>query len=124
MDFFESALWFLVGATSFKAVSYCLSLGYGYMMFKELDKAILNMISAADLDVRKSLIIKYEALKETDIDSEKLKLIRMQDAAVLSAWRDAVIVRILVSVPKSFHKFVEYTNWDEAQKVLQKRMEE
>jgi len=121
MTFWESAIWFLLGAISFRLASYFLSVGYGYIIFRDLDSALLKMLTAADGDLCYSFKLKYASLKKSGIDEEKLKKMRLSDAAALNIWRNAVIHKIILSTPESFHKFIEYTNWDEAQEVLARR---
>jgi len=124
MDFYESLMWFFGGALFYKVITYVLALGNGYILFTRLDTLTLNMLRAASTDIEMSFKIKYKQLKAEGASKEALKLLRKKDAATLALWRDGVIINLIGSMPRYFHKFVQYTNWDEAQRVLRQRMED
>ena len=121
MDIWEAALWFFVGAASFKAASYFLSIGYGYTVFRDVESIVLSMLLAANQDLIISFKMKHAALKKSGMEKEELERIILKDATILTAWRTASINKILLSIPKSYHKFVEYTNWEQAQEVFKQR---
>ena len=121
MNVWESALWFAVGAVTYRLASYCLSIGYAFLVFRDLETTLLRMLRAADYDVMASFGVKYSALSESGLESEKIKKIKLKDAVTVVRWREITIQKFILSVPESLQKFVEYTNWEEAQHVLRTR---
>ena len=124
MNFYESLMWFFGGALFYKVFSYLLALGNAYVLFTHIETLTLNMLKAASSDIEASFEIKHKHLKATGVKEERLKVMRTTDSATLVLWRDAVIANLINSMPKYFHKFVQYTNWSEAQAVLKQRVED
>jgi len=124
MNFYESLMWFFAGAVFYKAISYLLAVGNSYVIFEKYETAILTMIMAAGNDLEYSFELKYHHLKSAGMKEEKIKVMKLADASTIVLWREATITNMINSMPKYFQKFVQYTNWEEACKVLEQRVED
>tara|TARA_B100000214_G_scaffold375569_1_gene362756 strand:+ start:6623 stop:7027 length:405 start_codon:yes stop_codon:yes gene_type:complete len=121
MDFWIAAGLFFAGVASHKFISYCLNLGYGSVAYRKLEDAMLDMLMALDVDMRIALEKKYKHLEESGISPEEIKKRKLLDSEIIVKWRDAVIANVVVSLPESFYRYVNYTTWDEAVQYARKR---
>jgi len=117
MNFWECSLWFFMGVFAYKTLSHILSLGYGIRVFLDLQKTALRVLMAADSDLRNSLLLKYQNLEKSEMSTNELKRLKLSDAQAVVNWREAAILKMLSSVPKSLYRLVRFTNWSEASKV-------
>ena len=124
MSFYESLMWFFAGAIFYKAISYLLAIGNSYVIFEKYETSILTMLRAASNDLEYSFELKYHNLKSAGMKEEEIKKMQLADAVVIVRWREALVFSMIKSMPKYFQKFVQYTNWEEACKVLEQRTED
>jgi len=111
---FENALWFFSGAIAYRIFSYLLGLGYSKVIFEDTTDAILLLIDAINADIEKSIEIKKLNLENTPGFEEEVNKIIKSDQRALAEWRNVIVVKMLLSLPRSYHKFLTYANWHQA----------
>ena len=94
---------------------------YVSVAYKQLDEAMLQLLIAVNNDITNALKIKYEHMKSSGRSVEEIKSIKKVDDAAVGEWRDAAIAKVIISLPDTFYKFVEYSNWSEAEAVFYER---
>jgi len=121
MDLWIAAGLFFAGVLSHKFISYCLNLGYASSAYRKLEDGMLDMLMALDTDMRVALEKKYKYLEESGVSPEEIKKRKLLDSEIIVKWRDAVIANVIVSLPETFYRYVNYTTWDEAVQYGRKR---
>ena len=121
MDFWIAAGLFFAGVFSHRFISYLLDLSHASTAYRKLEDAMVDMLMALDVDMRVALGQKYEHLEDSGISPEEIKKRKILDSEIIVKWRDAVIANVVVSLPETFYRYVNYTTWDEAMEYARKR---
>jgi hypothetical protein len=121
MSFWLAGIFFFGGVLVHKFLSLLLDLSHASIAYKKLEDAMLDMLMALDIDMLLALERKYEALKLSGLSEEEIKKRKIVDAEVLIKWRNAVIINVIATLPKSFYRYVNFATWQEAREHAVKR---
>jgi hypothetical protein len=120
---FENALWFFSGAIAYGIFSYLLALGHSKRLFDETTDSILLLLDAINNDIEKAIEIKRLNLLGAEGFKDEVEKIIKNDRRALSEWRNVIVVKMLFSLPKRYHRFFSYTNWYQArQRITQLKL--
>tara|TARA_R100000152_G_C6657353_1_gene97213 strand:+ start:306 stop:689 length:384 start_codon:yes stop_codon:yes gene_type:complete len=109
------ALWFFLGALVHKILSYALSLGHNLIIFENTTDSILSIVDAISKDVDLAAKMKHRHLKGTELPDKIINNIEESDKKFLNDWKSVIINTMLANTPRTFHRYVKYTSWEEAQ---------
>jgi hypothetical protein len=121
MDFWLAISFFFAGALLSRFIARVLDVSHTSVAYGQLEVSVLTMLAAADKDLISLLELKYKALDAAEIPLEVINKIRKVDERLLAEWRDAVIGKVIYSLPPSFYRYVKFRNWEEAKRVIQER---
>ncbi len=59
--------------------------------------------------------MKHRHLKGTELPDKIINNIEESDKKFLNDWKSVIINTMLANTPRTFHRYVKYTSWEEAQ---------
>jgi len=116
----ENALWFFIGAFSFKLVSYLVGYSQIFILFNEAVMAALAMMVNSDRAFSDCNEVKYETYKKSGMSYEELEKVKNLDETTSKIWRDAMIESVIKNTPRKLRATIRFRNWDEASDLLHK----
>jgi len=118
MEYLIYFLFFVLGVTFTKAFGFLVSVGYSMRVIKIAESSTLRMLVSIAHDVSFAREIKYHAAKEAGIDDQAITRVKLIDDETIKNWKEMVVKRLIQCYPHSYRRHVEYSNWSEAMKYL------
>jgi hypothetical protein len=120
----ENALWFFIGAFSFKLVSYLIGYSQVFILFNDAVMAALAMMVNSDRAFSDCNEVKYETFRKSGMSSEEMDKLKDLDETTSKIWRDAMIESVIKNTPKKLRATLRFRNWDEASDLLHKYLKQ
>jgi len=109
-------LWFLGGAIAYKFLSILLGVTQITHVVQQLQINILTFLGTTLEDIAYIKALKYKAMKESKVDPNQIKKIKMRDEEFFEEWKKSCIENIHKSVPSYIR--LSFDNWQESMALL------
>jgi len=118
VEYLNYFLFFMLGVTFVKAFGFFVSVGLSLRIIKVAEASTLRMLVSITQDVSFAREIKYHAASEAGVSEGALARVKLIDEETIKNWKEMVIKRLIQCYPHSYRGYVEYSNWSEAMKYL------
>jgi len=113
-------VWATVGVIFYKASSAIISVGRYSIFAKEVVFHCLTLMGAVVEDLAFIRELKYQQLAKSDLEEEQINFIKQVDEQALDNWKENSISIFKNSFPGALSNIVQFNNWKEAMRELDK----
>jgi hypothetical protein len=113
-------VWATVGAIFYKASSAIISVGRYSIFAKEVVFRCLTLMGSVVEDLAFIRELKYQQLAKSDLEEEQINFIKQVDEQALDNWKENSISIFKNSFPGVLRNIVQFNNWKEAMRELDK----
>jgi hypothetical protein len=113
-------VWAAVGAIFYKASSAIISVGKHSIFAKQVVFHCLTLMGAVVEDLAFIRELKYQQLVKSDLEEEQIDFIKQVDERALDNWKESSVSIFKNSFPDVLGNIVQFNNWKEAMKELDK----
>tara|TARA_R100001082_G_C4212136_1_gene95552 strand:+ start:20 stop:388 length:369 start_codon:yes stop_codon:yes gene_type:complete len=110
--------WFLVGAMTYKGLSYIFGLHKVFTLYAQTMIMCLKLVQSIDETYGLIMELKYETQKDINPDSEANHSQKELDQNFRNLWRKTLITTIITFCPKELRGILKINDWDTAMKLL------
>ena len=118
MDYLILFLAFLAGIFAARAWTALMTLGELSLMVKEVEKNCLLMFASVAESVSYIQSIKFQTMKDLDLDENLIKRTQNIDEHNFKMWKNAAVKNLHTSYPERFKHEAKYYDWKTAMKFL------
>ena len=104
----DSALWFFLGALSYKALSTILGISTSKVILQEAYDCLLLICDAVDVDVNSALNKRRAWLESTSMEDKEINRLCRDDALFKREWRTLVLAKFVIATPKNYFRSLRY----------------
>tara|TARA_R110000824_G_C14709119_1_gene623636 strand:+ start:114 stop:491 length:378 start_codon:yes stop_codon:yes gene_type:complete len=109
-----------IGASITIFLSYALGVGLSILMFKEAEYMCLQLLALSLEDAAFLKSVKGRFIKQLDYPKNIIKITINEDEFNLDRWKKESIKRLMDRYPPNYTRIVDYNNWTEAMRFLEK----
>tara|TARA_R110000823_G_scaffold269766_1_gene389497 strand:- start:248 stop:646 length:399 start_codon:yes stop_codon:yes gene_type:complete len=120
MDYLILFLAFLAGIFAARAFTALMTLGELNLMVKEVEKNCLLMFASVAESVSYIQSIKFQTMKDLDLDENLIKRTQNIDEHNFKMWKNAAVKNLHTSYPERFKHEAKYYDWKTAMDFLDK----
>ena len=120
MDYLILFLAFLAGIFAARAWTALMTLGELSLMVKEVEKNCLLMFASVAESVSYIQSIKFQTMKDLDLDENLIKRTQNIDEHNFKMWKNAAVKNLHTSYPEKFKHEAKYYDWKTAMDFLDK----
>jgi len=120
MDYLILFLAFLAGIFAARAWTALMTLGELSLMGKEVEKNCLLMFASVAESVSYIQSIKFQTMKDLDLDENLIKRTQNIDEHNFKMWKNAAVKNLHTSYPERFKHEAKYYDWKTAMDFLDK----
>ena len=120
MDYLILFLAFLAGIFAARAWTALMTLGELSLMVKEVEKNCLLMFASVAESVSYIQSIKFQTMKDLDLDENLIKRTQNIDEHNFKMWKNAAVKNLHASYPERFKDEAKYYDWKTAMNFLDK----
>ena len=120
MDYLILFLAFLAGIFAARAWTALMTLGELSLMVKEVEKNCLLMFASVAESVSYIQSIKFQTMKDLDLDENLIKRTQNIDEHNFKMWKNAAVKNLHTSYPEKFKNEAKYYDWKTAMDFLDK----
>ena len=118
MEHLPLFLSFVLGILAARTFGALMTLGQTALMVKEVEKNCLMMLASVAESVAYIQAIKFQTMKDLELDENTIKLTKNVDQHNFDRWKSAAVHNLHLSYPKMFRHAAKYYSWDTAMDFL------
>ena len=112
------AAWFFGGALTFQLIGKLFRYGQLINFTAETGLHVLRLCATILHDVAFIQTLKYKQLHEAGVKEEEIQLIKDVDKETINNWKDSLILKFKLTLPRPVQHVFAFNDWDGAMKML------
>tara|TARA_B100000131_G_scaffold192646_1_gene185167 strand:+ start:323 stop:694 length:372 start_codon:yes stop_codon:yes gene_type:complete len=120
MELWLAASLFFGGAFSYAIIAKLVYIGQGYNFVKKITDDVIMLLISTSQDVAFIKSLKYDTMKEMEIQDEQLELIKKIDEASFNAWKDMTYIKMVEVYPKQYVSILNQYDWSKVTQSVDK----
>jgi len=113
-------MWFFIGVFAYRTLSAVLA--YSHManfLMQTRDQALLLLACTAE-NVAFIQALKYKTMEECEVEQDVIRRTKTVDDENFHLWKTSTIVQFHALWPRKYYRCIDFNNWEEAMKVVDK----
>jgi len=120
MELWLAASLFFGGALSYGIIAKVMGIGHCYTLVKKVTDDIVMLLISTSQDVAFIKSLKYDTMKELEVEEEQLELIKKIDEATFKAWKDMTYIKMVEVYPKQYASILKQYDWSKVTQSVDK----